>query len=425
MVQAMPSLADTLPIILLLSVSALLSAAETAFCAVSRGRMHQMEQDGSAAARRVNRLLADRERMSGALLLANIFLLLLATALLLGRMENDALALGLMAAAALVFVVALPRLLAHARTDAIALALALPAQGIVSLFAPLIAAAQYPVRALLAPNGPRPEGDEARAEDAAHEEIRGAVALHHQEGNVERGHRDMIGGILDLRELKVGDVMIHRRQMTAIDVERPASEIVAVVTESEHTRIPLWRNEPDNIIGVLNAKHLAQALVEHRGKLDAIDVESLATPPWFVPDTTTLEEQLDAFRERRSRFAMVVDEYGTLQGLVTVEDILAEIFGEIPDEHHRLSRPDVRQRPDGSYLVDGTVPVRELNREFEWSLPDEGATTIAGLVIQETGTIPEPGQRFAFFGFRFEILRRQRNQVTALKVTPPASPSLS
>ena len=258
-----------------------------------------------------------------------------------------------------------------------------------------------------------------RAEDAAHEEIRGAVALHTREGNVERGHRDMIGGILDLRDLKVGDVMVHRRQMTAIDVERPASEIVAVVTESEHTRIPLWRNEPDNIVGILNAKHLAQALVEHRGKLDAIDVESLLTPPWFVPDTTTLEEQLEAFREKRSRLAMVVDEYGTLQGLVTVEDILAEIFGEIPDEHHRTSRPDVRRRPDGSYLVDGTVPVRELNREYEWSLPDEGATTIAGLVIQETGTIPEPGQRFAFFGFRFEILRRQRNQITALKVVPP------
>ncbi|HEX2761944.1 MAG TPA: transporter associated domain-containing protein, partial [Rhizomicrobium sp.] len=168
------------------------------------------------------------------------------------------------------------------------------------------------------------------------------------------------------------------------------------------------------------AKDLAQSLVEHRGKLDAIDIESLATAPWFVPNTTTLVEQLEAFREKANRLAVVVDEYGTLQGLVTVEDILSEIFGEIPDEHRRPSRPDVRRRPDGSYLVDGTVPVRELNREYEWKLPDDGATTIAGLVIQEAGTIPDPGQRFAFFGFRFEILRRQRNQITALKVTPPA-----
>jgi Mg2+/Co2+ transporter CorB len=212
--------------------------------------------------------------------------------------------------------------------------------------------------------------------------------------------------------------MIHRRQITAIDVDRPATEIVAEVTESEHTRIPLWRGEADKIIGVLNAKHLAQSLLLHKGDIGAIDIESLITAPWFVPDTTTLEEQLEAFRIRRSRLAIVVDEYGTLQGLVTVEDILSEIFGEMPDEHDD-SRPDVRPRPDGAFLVDGTMPVRELNREQEWDLPDEGATTIAGLVIQETGTIPELGQRFAFFGFQFEILRRQRNQITALKVTPP------
>ena len=407
-----------LPIILLLTLSALLSAAKTALNAVSRGRMHQLEQDGSAAARRVGRLLADRDRMTGAVLLANTLLLVLALFLLIGRFGDSAAAIA-GAFAVLFLVIALPSGAALARPDTVALALALPVRGVVGILGPVITAAQYPVRRFFTAPEPVGEAAEESAEDAAHEEIRGAVELLHQEGNVEREHRDMIGGILDLRELKVGDVMIHRKQMTALDVERPAREIVEAVTESEHTRIPLWRGEPDNIIGVLSAKHLAQALVEHRGKLDAIDIEALATAPWFVPDTTTLEEQLEAFRERGSRFAMVVDEYGTLQGLVTVEDILGEIFGEIPDEHQRPSRPDVRRRPDGSYLVDGTVPVRELNREYQWSLPDEGATTIAGLVIQEAGTIPEPGQRFAFFGFRFEILRRQRNQITALKLTPP------
>jgi Mg2+/Co2+ transporter CorB len=352
------------------------------------------------------------------LLLANIILLLLATMLALQSAQDRGWTMAGLAIVILIFVVALPRKLALVNSDRVALALALPVEAVVSLLAPVIAAAQLPFRPLTTPAG-QPQADEDSAEDAAHEEIRGAVELMHQEGNVEREHRDMIGGILDLRELKVGDVMIHRKQMTALDIDRPAREIVEAVTDSEHNRIPLWRGEPDNIIGVLSAKHLAQALVEHRGKLDAIDIESLTTTPWFVPDTTTLEEQLEAFREKGSRFAMVVDEYGTLQGLVTVEDILAEIFGEIPDEHQRPSRPDVRRRPDGSYLVDGTVPVRELNREYEWSLPDEGATTIAGLVIQEAGTIPEAGQRFAFFGFRFEILRRQRNQITALKVVPP------
>jgi Mg2+/Co2+ transporter CorB len=140
-----------------------------------------------------------------------------------------------------------------------------------------------------------------------------------------------------------------------------------------------------------------------------------------VPDTTSLEEQLGAFRQHKSHFALVVDEYGALQGLVTLDDILEEIFGDIPDEHTVEARPDVRRRPDGSYLVDGTVPVRDLNRELDWNLPEEDATTIAGLVIAQSGTIPDAGQRFAFFGYTFEIMRRQRNQITALRIVPPRS----
>ena len=413
------------PIALLLMVSACFAAAETALTAVSRGRMHQLEQDGSKAAARVNRLIGDREGMIGAVLLGNTFINILAASLTTALLEDHlgkhavAITTAVMTVVILIFVEVLPKTLAIARTDTVALGLAWPLRFIVLLLAPIVGAVQWLVWRVLWLVGVRAESREETS-DAAHDEIRGAVALHHQEGNVEREHRDMIGGILDLRELRVGDVMQHRKQMTSIDIERPVREIVEAVTQSEHTRIPLWRGEPDNIVGVLNAKHLAQALVERRGDLDAIDIERLTAEPWFVPDTTTLEEQLAAFRGRQSHFAMVVDEYGTLQGLVTLEDIVAEILGELPDEN-QPRRPDVRRRPDGSWLVDGSVPVRELNREYEWNLPDDGATTIAGLVIQETGTIPEPGQRFAFFGYTFEILRRQRNQITALKVTPPAA----
>jgi len=413
-------------IFLLLIVSAFFSGSETALTAVSRGRMHQLEKDGSHAARDVNRLVANRERMIGAVLLGNTFINILAsslaTQLLNARLGPRAVAVATVAMTLIIltFAEVLPKTLAIARTDRFALAVAAPLRKVVAVLAPIVGAVQWLVWRLLFLFGVQPQGDEST--EAAHDEIRGQVALHHQEGSVEREHRDMIGGILDLRDLTVANVMMHRTHMTSVDADLPPRDIVAQVIDSQHTRVPLWRGEPENIIGVLHTKHLAMALIEHKGDLAACNVVGLATPPWFVPDTTSLEELLDAFRARRTHFALVVDEYGALQGLVTMEDISAEIFGELPDEHQQEERPDVRRRPDGSYLIDGTVTVRDLNRELDWNLPDEGATTVAGLVIQEAQTIPDPGQRFAFFGYKFEVLRRQRNQITALKVTPPPKP---
>ncbi len=413
-------------ILLLLIISGFFSGSETALTAVSRGRMHQLEKDGSRAARDVNLLVANRERMIGALLLGNTFVNILASSLATSLLEAQlgpravAVTTIVMTLVILVFAEVLPKTLAIARTDRVALMLAAPLRRVVAVLAPIVLAVQWLVWRVLNVVGIGPDKTEEETTEAAHEEIRGAVALHHQEGTVEREHRNMIGGILDLGELQVGDVALHRTNMISVDADLPPREILDAVIEARHTRVPLWRGEPENIIGVLHTTHLAHALLENKGDIAAIDIAALVTPPWFVPDTTTLEEQLEAFREQRSHFAVVVDEYGVLMGLVTVQDILDEIFGKLPDDYRKDIRPDVRKRPDGSYLVDGTVPVRELNRELDWNLPDEGATTIAGLVIQESGTIPEPGQRFAFFGFKFEVLRRQRNQITALKVIPPA-----
>jgi Mg2+/Co2+ transporter CorB len=410
-------------IALLLLVSGVFSGSETALTAVSRGRMHQMEKDGSRAAREVNRLVANRERLIGALLLGNTFINILASSLMTSALEDRlgpravAVTTGVMTLIILIFAEVLPKTLAIARTDQFALAVAAPLRRVVAVLAPVVGAVQWLVWGILSPFGVG--GQQSATEEAAHEEIRGSVELHHQEGSVEREHRDMIGGILDLRELQVGDVMKHRTNMVSVDADLPPRALVDALMETHHTRVPLWRGEPENIVGVISTKLLAQALVEHRGDLSTVDIAAIAAQPWFVPDTTSLEEQLQAFRDRRTHFALVVDEYGALQGLVTLEDILTEIFGDIPDEHAQHPRPDVRKRPDGSYLIDGTVPVRDLNREFDWNLPDDSATTIAGLVIQESRTIPEPGQRFAFFGYKFEVLRRQKNQITALKVTPP------
>ncbi len=408
------------PIALLLAIGAFFAGSETALTGVSRGRMHQLEKDGSRAARDVNRLMEDRERMVGALLLGNTFVNILASSLATSVLESRFgpqtvyVATALMTVLILFFVEVLPKTLAIARTDAFALVVATPVRLVITVLAPVVNAVQFLVWRVLAVFGVR-ENEEIEVE--AHDEIRGTVDLHHKEGSVEREHRDMITGVLDLRELTVADVMVHRKNMVTVDAGLPQAEILHEVLETNHTRVPLWREQPENIVGIVHTKDIVRAIIEH-GRA-GVDVAALATAPWFVPNTTALEEVIPTFREKRSHLALVVDEYGVLQGLITLGDILDEIFGEIPDEHEEYARPDVRRRSDGSYLVDGSVPIRELNRDLDWNLPDEEATTIAGLVIHEARTIPEPGQRFAFFGYQFEILRRQRNQITALRIVPP------
>jgi Mg2+/Co2+ transporter CorB len=251
------------------------------------------------------------------------------------------------------------------------------------------------------------------------EELRGAVDLMHRAGVVEKLDRDMMGGLLDLRELTVSDVMVHRTKMVMLDADEPPRELVDAVIAGGVTRFPLWRNSPDNVVGVLNAKEVWRAVQAAGGDISQIDIVGLAKPPWFVPDTTPVAEQLKAFRHRKTPFALVVDEYGELEGLVTLEDIVEEIVGDITDEHD-IAVPGVRPLPDGSVNVDGSVPIRDLNRVMDWSIPDDEATTIAGIVIHEARSIPEPGQSFTFHGFRFQVLRKTRNRITALRVAPLA-----
>jgi Mg2+/Co2+ transporter CorB len=251
------------------------------------------------------------------------------------------------------------------------------------------------------------------------EELRGAVDLMHRAGVVEKLDRDMMGGLLDLRDLAVSDVMVHRTKMVMLDADEPPQDIVEAVLSSGVTRLPLWRGSPDNVIGVLHAKDFLRALHAVHGDPAKLDIHALAKPPWFVPDTTPLYEQLKAFRSRKTPFALVVDEYGELEGLVTLEDIVEEIVGDISDEHD-IAVPGVRVLPDGSVNVDGAVPVRDLNRAMDWNIPDDEATTIAGVVIHESRSIPDPGQSFTFHGFRFQVLRKNRNRITALRVAPLA-----
>jgi Mg2+/Co2+ transporter CorB len=412
-----------LVILALLVVSAVFSAAETALTRASRGRMHQMEREGDPGARGVNRLLSDQERMIGAVLIGynalNILASALATVVITRAVpgaEGVVIATGVMTLLVVVFVEVLPKTLAIQRADDVARALSRPMLAVVQLLGPVIAAVRVVVRTTLTLCGVRL--DIEADEFAAREEIRGAVALHHSEGAFESRERRMLGGVLDLSDMDVSEIMVHRKSISMIDADLPPTEFVARALEAEHSRLPLFRGDQENVVGVLHAKDLLKAVASASGALERIDIAGISRPPWFIPDTTNLKDQLNAFLKRRSHFALVVDEYGALQGLVTLEDILEEIVGEIDDEHDQAVQ-GVRRQPDGWVHVDGDVTIRDLNRAMDWNLPDDHAVTVAGLVIHEARTIPEPGQRFLFHGHRFQVLRRQRNQVTALRVSPP------
>ncbi len=404
-----------------LLVSAFYSASETALTASSRAAMARLEKQGNRDAGIVNRLLATRERLLGAILFANnltnIAASTLATGLLLAFFGKTGVIYATLVMTILIFVVAevLPKTAAFNTPDRIALAVARPVESTVRWFWPFLRAVEWLVRLILRGFG-MPVG-KIQSILSPHEELRGAVDLMHRAGVVEKLDRDMMGGLLDLRELTVSDVMVHRTKMIMLDADEPPRELVDAALAASVTRLPLWRGSPDNVVGVLHAKDLLRALHAAGGDAAKIDVTSLATPPWFVPDSMPLYEQLKAFLHRKTALALVVDEYGELEGLVTLEDIVEEIVGDISDEHD-IAVPGVRALPDGSVNVDGAVPVRDLNRAMDWNIPDDEATTIAGVVIHELRSIPEPGQSFTFHGFRFQVLRKSCNRITALRVAP-------
>ena len=407
----------------LLALSAIFSAAETSMTGASRARMHQLEREGDRAARRVNRLISDQETMIGAVLLGNNLINILASALTTEVITaavpgawGVALATGIMTVLVLVFAEVLPKTLAIVRSDDVARFLSAPTLLVVRLFGPVIYTIQWIVRRTFRLFGVKLDMETDVL--AAHEEIRGAVEYHHSEGLVETRDRWMLGGVLDLAEMDVSEVMVHRKGILMVDGDLPPREMLAETLASGHSRLPIYRDEPENVIGVLHAKDLLQALALADGKIEALDIAAILREPWFIPETTSLKDQLAAFLKRQSHFALVVDEYGALKGLVTLEDILEEIVGEIEDEHDVVV-PGVRPGPDHTVMVDGSVTIRDLNRAMDWELPDDEAVTVAGLLINEAQRIPEVGQAFTFHRHRFRVAERKGNQITSLQIWPP------
>jgi Mg2+/Co2+ transporter CorB len=406
-------------VILLLVASAFFAASETALTGASRASMLRLSKQGNPDAGVVSSLIGMRERLIGALLLGNNIANIGASALATGMFTSWFGEVGVLYATAVmtitvvIFAEVLPKTIAINAPDRMSLAVARPMRLMMYVLGPLLTVIEAVVRVLVRMFGIKIGANQPLLSPT--ERLRGAVDLLHSEGKVEKHDRDMLGGLLDLRELQVSDVMVHRTEMVMVNADLPPEELVNEVLASEYTRIPLWRDKPENIIGVLHAKDLLRAIRASDGEVSRVDVASIALPPWFVPEMRPVSEQLKAFRRRKTHFALVVDEYGEVEGLVTLEDILEEIVGDISDEHDVVVA-GVRAQPDGSVVVDGSVPIRDLNRAMDWDLPDEEATTVAGLVIHEARSIPERGQSFTFHGFRFRVLRRERNRITALRI---------
>ena len=409
-------------IVLLLIVSGFFSASETAITGASRARIHMLQQQGVRPAIVLAGLWDRRERVIGTLLIGNntvnILASTLAASLFIGWFGNAGVvyATAAMTVLVILFSEVLPKTYALHHADRAALMVARPIAYVTAVLAPMTRAIDLMVKALLGLGGVTFRPTASEHQERAEEELRGAIALH--AGQEEPQERAMLRSILDLAQVEVSEIMTHRRDVVAIDADLPPAEIVHQVLDSPFTRIPLWRGNPDNIVGVLHAKRLLRALHAAEGDQSKLDVLAVAQSPWFIPDTTDLLAQLQAFQQRHEHFALVVDEYGDFLGVVTLEDILEEIVGDIADEHD-VRIEGVKEEPDGSFIIDGRVTLRDLNRQLDWRLPDAEANTLAGLVLYEARIIPDVGQVFSFHGFRFEILGRQRHQITKLRVVPP------
>ena len=405
-------------VVFLLIISAFFSASETAITAMSRAKIHKLKMEGSRRAKTVSRLRQDKEGFIGTILfgnnVVNIAASAITTSLFIHLFGEDGvlIATAVVTVLVVIFAEVMPKTYAIIFPEKVALALAPFLSLVIRLLSPITSTFQFISSSLFKLFGiSQNDSEVVSCTDA----LRGAIELELQEGGVIKNDRDMLGSILDLSETEVGEIMIHRKQMDLLNADLPTHEMIEFVLSTLHTRIPVYRDSPDNIVGILHAKELLKLLKRgEKSSLTSVDILKMLKKPWFVPETTKLRDQLNAFMKARNHLALVVDEYGSVLGLVTLEDILEEIVGHIDDEHDNKSTV-ARKEPDGSYLIEGSTTLRDLKRELEWRLPDENATTLAGLVIHEAQAIPDIGQSFDFHGFHFQILKKQRNQITLLR----------
>jgi Mg2+/Co2+ transporter CorB len=409
-------------ILCLIAFSGFFSGSETALTAVSRARIYHLVKDGNKRAQRVEKLRERKEALIGAILLGNNLVNIAAASIattlairLWGVEYGPLYATIIMTLVVLIFAEVLPKTIAINNSEKVSLRVARPLGWCVWLFAPVTALVQHFIGFLLHLIGIDLKG---KSLSTATEAIRGTIELHHSEGEVEKADRDMLGSILDLSDREIEEIMLHRKNVYSIDLWQEPDVIIQQAIDSVHSRIPLYKDNPDNIVAVLHVKDVLKLVTSGKIGITREMIRRIASRPWFVPETTPMNEQLFAFRQKRQHFACVVDEYGAFQGIVTLEDIIEEIVGEIDDEHDKLEVSEIIPFGENAHRVSGTVTIRDLNRHLDWELPDDNATTIAGLVLHEAEMIPEQGAIFEFFEIRFTIDERIGNQITQLILEP-------
>lgn len=401
----------------LILFSAFFSGSETGLMSVTEAKIHKLKMEGNKRAATVSKLLEDKERLIGSILLGNNIVNIgasaLATSLAISLVGESGViyATAIMTILVLVFAEVMPKTYAVRNAQGVALAVAPLFVLITKLLSPVTIAVQIFVSKVIALIS-----DENMDTMTGVEVLRGAVDMYHLEGNVSKEHKDMLSGVFDLQDITVEEVMIHRSDLNSISIDETNDKIISYIAESVHSRIPVWKGAPDQIIGFLYGKDIFRVVHNYKGDLEKLDLKKYIRTPWFVPESLTLKNQLKGFRERQEHIALVVDEYGSVTGMLTLEDILEEVVGEIDDEHDEPTDRRIKKMKDGTYNINGDITLRDLNRETEWALKDEEATTLAGYIFAHAQTIPEVGEEFEIGEFKFKILERENNQLTKIKV---------
>lgn len=403
-------------VLLCIIFSAIFSAAETAITAISPGKMKTLQEDKVPNAEKVIKLRADSDKFLSTILIANNLVNILASSLAAAYLtstfgeEAVFLSTALMTLLLIVFAELLPKTLALKNAENLSLKLANIIYFLVFILSPISIVIRYLVNAISKILGVK----NGKINISAFEELRGTLKFHRDLGNVNKHDLHMLEGLLDLEEMTIKQVMIHRKYIHSINIDQPISEIISNAFASGYAKIPLWKDNPENIVAILDVKLLLKQISFNPNHRE-IEIEKVSMKPWFVPQTTSLKKQLASFRERFQYFAIVVDEYGGFKGVVTLRDIVEEIVGIL--EEDEKAEATLTLMEDGSYLVSADYMVRDFVKISDFDFDDETSTTIGGIVINITNSIPDKGAEITYHDYKFKIMDKNNNKLSKILIS--------